>query len=432
MVIASLRRQQRLLLLSEAATAFGRNVSQLAIPLIAVLTLHASALQVGLITVAQTLPALCFGPAAGALVDRWNCKRVMVACNVVRVMGLCSIPALYGQGKLTIGTLLAVATFLGTASIFFNPAYRAYLVRVVPRPHLMGANFLVARGAGLAEALGVAVGGSIVQLVGAPFATLATAGTYVFGAVAVLLLPTDTRPGEATAGAPAPAASMLRELREGWQHVRSLPAVRTMYLVEALGAVGFGMSGAVWAIHVTVTLSVPPAVQGVVYGVGGVMTILATMVASRVMSRIRLGHLIWLDHGLGALNLATIALVPAVRPWPVVALSWQRLSTSPLSVLRHVGELTYRQLTVSSGFVARTESIGITVIVAAGSVGQLLGGLVAGVSDTRTTMLVAAAVGMATAVLSVASTPVRVAALPARSPTGGRSDHEKDGERMSV
>lgn len=120
-----------LLWLGETTSALGTSISRVALPLVAVVTLQASALQVSALTAAAWLPWLAIGLPAGAWVDRLPRRPLMQVCNVASLLLLLSIPAAAWSGALTIGHLLVVVLLTGVASVFFQTAYQVYLPAVV-------------------------------------------------------------------------------------------------------------------------------------------------------------------------------------------------------------------------------------------------------------------------------------------------------------
>ena len=86
------------------------------------------------------LPYLVFSLPSGALIDRWNRKRVMILCDIGRGLALGSIPVALFLGQLTIWQIYIAALVEGSCFVFFNIAEVACLPRVVPKAQLPAAN----------------------------------------------------------------------------------------------------------------------------------------------------------------------------------------------------------------------------------------------------------------------------------------------------
>jgi MFS family permease len=115
----------RLLLLGQTTSQFGTQVSGIAIPLLAVLTLDASPLELGLVTASGTLAFAIIGLPAGAWLDRWRRRPILVASDLVRSVLLATVPLGAVLGFLTIPYLVAVSLLTGFARVFFDVGYQS-------------------------------------------------------------------------------------------------------------------------------------------------------------------------------------------------------------------------------------------------------------------------------------------------------------------
>src|ERR671918_2069958 len=120
------RRDFRYLLLGQTTSQFGTQISGVAIPLLAVLTLHASPWQLGLVNAAATLAFAGIGLPAGVWLDRLRRRRVLVASDLARSALLASIPLAAWAGWLSITQLILVSLLVGIARVFFDVGYQSY------------------------------------------------------------------------------------------------------------------------------------------------------------------------------------------------------------------------------------------------------------------------------------------------------------------
>src|ERR1700730_15785793 len=129
----SLWRQRDFVLLwtGQSVSELGSQVSVLAVPLVAIDVLHASAFAVGVLTSMQSLPFLLVGLPAGAWVDRLRRRPVLIAADVGRAVALGSIPAAWALSILTLGQLYLVSLLSGVLTVFFDVAYQSYLPALV-------------------------------------------------------------------------------------------------------------------------------------------------------------------------------------------------------------------------------------------------------------------------------------------------------------
>lgn len=176
-----------LLWTGQVVSTIGARVSGIAYPLI-VLAISGSAAQAGLVSAAQTAPFLIWFLPAGALVDRWPRKRIMLAADAGRAVALASVAVAVLLGQIMIGYLIVVAFVEGTLYVFFLLAETAALPHVVPKPQLPTAvaqNQARDQGAGL---IGQPLGGILFGLGHAvPFA--ADAVSYLVGVAMTAPIP---------------------------------------------------------------------------------------------------------------------------------------------------------------------------------------------------------------------------------------------------
>ena len=129
----TLWRHRNFLLLwsGQTVSEVGSAVTQLALPLTAVVVLRASTFQVGLLTSATTAAFALIALPAGALVDRRPKRRIMIWCDAARVLIIGSVPLAAALGVLTLGQLYAVALTAGVCTVFFDVSYQSYLPGLV-------------------------------------------------------------------------------------------------------------------------------------------------------------------------------------------------------------------------------------------------------------------------------------------------------------
>src|SRR5690606_14574980 len=135
-----LDRDYRQLFASTTVSQLGVHITQLAIPLVAIVTLEASPFEVGLLTALETAPFLLVGLPAGAWVDRMRRRSVLIAGDLGRAALLLTVPLAWWQDVLTIWQLYAVGLLVGVLTVFFDVAYQSYLPHLVGRTNLVEGN----------------------------------------------------------------------------------------------------------------------------------------------------------------------------------------------------------------------------------------------------------------------------------------------------
>jgi len=263
-------RDFRLLWTGETTSAVGTSISGVALPLVAVVTLHASALQVSALTAAAWLPWLAIGLPAGAWVDRLPRRPLMQVCNIASFLLLLSIPAAAWSGTLTIGHLLVVALLTGVASVFFQTAYQVYLPGVIGDDHLTEANAALQGSESVAQVAGPSLAGLLAQLAGAVSGLIADALSFLVSTVYLARVHAQDTPTTSDRR-PTPLHS---QIAAGLRFVRADPYLRVLTVFGAASNLALTGYQAILVVFLIRDVGVSPGVVGLLLSgmsVGGVL-----------------------------------------------------------------------------------------------------------------------------------------------------------------
>lgn len=322
----------------------GTQISQLAYPLL-ILALTKSPAQAGFVSAARTIPYLLLGLPAGALVDRWDRKRVMIVCDAGRALALGSIPLTLALGRLTLAQLYAVALIEGSFNVFFNLAETAALTRVVSREQIPAATTLNEITLSTGSTLGPALGG-LVFAIGQGFAFLLDAVSYAASVVSVWLIHTDL-----SATRTADTNRLLGDIREGvvWLWRQSL----MRYLAFVVGGTVLIESGYLLVVIVLAQhMGASSAVIGLVLGAGGVGSVVGALLSGPAMRRLTFGRIAVGVHWIWALLLPLFAIAP--NP---LALAIITSATFGITPIFFVAQYSYRLALIPDGLQGRVNSV---------------------------------------------------------------------------
>jgi MFS family permease len=260
----------------------GDQISGIALPLTAVLALHASAGQMGALTTAYLVPNLLFSLHAGAWVDRRGRRRTtMLVTDVGRALLVGSVPVAYALGHLTWAQMYVVAFLTGSLSVVFFVAYGAMIQMIVPREQYVEANSLVHGSRAFSFLAGNSVGGALVQLLRGPYALATDALSFLWSALYLQRMQIDEPPG-----APHEAGGLMAGVR--W--IRNNAIIRS----ELLGVATINLFNfvffALFVLYATRSLGVRPATLGLVLGAGSVGTLGGSFVTARIARRLGVGR----------------------------------------------------------------------------------------------------------------------------------------------
>jgi MFS family permease len=268
--------------IGQSVSLLGDQITAIALPLTAVLALHATAGQMGALTTAYLVPNLIFSLHAGAWVDRRGRRRdVMLATDIGRALLIGSVPVAYAFGHLTWTQLYIVAFLTGSLSVFFYVAYGAMIQMLVPREEYVQANSLTNGSRAFSFLAGNSTGGLLVQLLRGPYALAADAFSFLWSALFLGRMHIDEPPG-------APHES--GGLTAGARWIRGNSVIRAELLgVATLNFFNF-IFFALFVLYATRHLHVSPAALGLVLGAGSVGTVGGSFITARIGRRIGVGR----------------------------------------------------------------------------------------------------------------------------------------------
>lgn len=293
---------------AQTISMFGDQISGIAIPLAAVLVLHADAADMGYLTALVWLPSLLFGVHAGAWVDRRGARRkTMIAADLGRFALLATLPVSYALGALTLVQLFVVAFAVGLLGVFFNVANAALFVAVTPGDEYLSGNSLIYTSRALSFVAGPSIGGLLVQLLSALFAVAANALSYVGSALFLHRI----RPAEPRADLDGKGA-----LTTGAKFIARSPIMRDGLIAVAIVNFFNLMFSALYMLYAVRELHLSAGLIGAVMGAAAVGGVLGAAVIKRLADRIGVG---W-GYAAGCLVFtAPLLLVPlAAGPKPLV------------------------------------------------------------------------------------------------------------------
>jgi MFS family permease len=292
----------RRLWLGQTISVFGDQITQLGLPLVAVLTLGADATQMGTLTAVGLLPHLLFSLLAGVWLDRVReRRRLMIAADLGRAALIASIPVAYVLDVLAMPQLYVVGFLSGTLSVIFDLSWNTLFVAVTQRDRYIEAQALLNGSRSLASVAGPTVGGLMVQVLGAPLAMLGDAISYLGSVVFLRRIRAPEPPIEHEEG------STRERLLAGLSFVVRDPIMRPSLLSVATVNMFTFASSALFILYATTILGVSPGALGLALGVGSVGAVIGAIFASRIGRRIGLGP----AYALGLLIFPTsLLLIP--------------------------------------------------------------------------------------------------------------------------
>lgn len=242
-------RDFRRYLTGQAASVTGSSITQMALPVLAVLHLDASTAQVAWLAFLGQLPPALLALHAGALADRHSKRWQMITGDLVSATVLATVPvsAALGTLTLTLTQLMIVAVVQGAASVLHDAAAISLLPSLVDRSLIQRSNSRVGALFAVAATAGSHLGAALTALLGPARALLGDVASYLISAVCTARIQTAE---------PARARPEIRRLRgeigEGLQYVRGDDRLWTLTLVNATTSFALGLLNTLWALYLFV------------------------------------------------------------------------------------------------------------------------------------------------------------------------------------
>ena len=378
----------------------GTAITNVALPLAAVLVLGATPSEMGLLATAGSLPNLLFGFVAGVWVDRVRRKPILVWADIGRALLLLSIPAAAFLGQLSFLHLWIVAFAVGTFTVFFQIGAISVLPALVDKRDLVEANSKLSTSDAVISIAGPAAAGGLVQLFSAPRAILIDAVSYLLSALALsgvaeeepqrAAQPDSESPEGPASGFRLAAISFGREVGEGVYELLRTPLLRALTITSSLGMLAGSLAAAVQMLFLVDQLSFTPSVIGIVAACSGAGSLLGAVLAGRAARILQagktlvVGKLLWIA---GALLLAYADLIG----YELVAAGASQALVGLGSTLYFVNQISLRQTITSVRLLGRVTAARRFVLFGVAACGALIGGALGEAIGLRATLLVGAA-----------------------------------------
>ncbi|MFD3444092.1 MFS transporter [Microbacteriaceae bacterium 4G12] len=379
-------RDFRLLLVGQTTSQLGAQISGVAIPLLAVLELNATAFEVGLIGASSTVAFAVIGLPAGAWVDTWRRRPILISSDLARMVLLATIPLAALLGVLSIAQLVVVSLLAGFARVFFDVAYQSYVPSVIGKDRVLAGNSAMEMIRASGQVVGPGVGGVLVTLVGAASVVLIQAVTFAVSAVSLA----GIRRTEPPVVPPAVRQRLRSQIREGLVFVGRNRILRATAITSAASNFSFAVASAVSFIFLARTLNLSPAVIGIVVAAGSVTVMLGAALTPRLSRRFGSARIIWLSLAVtGPLTL----LSPLAQPgWTVVLIFVGMAAGEFGQIIYSVTNVSLRQRLCPDRMLGRVTATMRFLIMGLFPLGALLGGVLGELIGARSTLWVAGAI----------------------------------------
>jgi predicted MFS family arabinose efflux permease len=375
---------------AQAISALGSRITRTALPILAVLTIDASADQVALLAALSLAPGVLVGLVLSGRIDRRAKRPLLVGADLIRALLLLTVPLSAWLGHLNMGQLYAVAALTGAATTLFQIADNAYLPALIGKDRLMEGNSKLETTEAIAEMTGPGLGGLLVQAITAPVAIIFDALSFLASAILLSAI----RREEVITTTEDHRPTLIHDLRVGLGASLFHPLVRPVLLVEAGSAICHGFFAGLYMIYGLKTLQISPGTLGLVISAGGVGALFGAILAGRLSNRLGFG--LALIVCMAGSRIAAL-LIPLARGPQWLAVSFllgHQLLGDALLMGYHVLAVSLRQTVLPQATLARSNAAFHVATGVLLPLGALVAGPVAEATDVRTALWISAILGL--------------------------------------
>lgn len=296
----------------QVVSTLGSAASQVVYPLL-ILAMTDSPAAAGISAALGQIPYLIFSLPAGALIDRWDRKRVMILCDLGRALAVSTIPMAMLLDVLALWQIYVAAFIEGSLFVFFNIAEVAALPRVVEAGQLPEAAAQNEAAFGAANIIGPSFGTLLYQAVGRAAPFVADAASYLVSVVSLLLIRARFQTSK-----PSAVMNLRAEIAEGLRWLWRQPLIRFMAFLT--GGINFVNGGtALILIVMAKELGAEPVDIGLIFSIGGIGGILGSLAGGQIQKRFSFGQVIIATMWIYAALFPLYAVVPGYLLLGVVA-----------------------------------------------------------------------------------------------------------------
>ena len=389
---------------AETISQFGTQVSGLAIPLIAAVTLGVSPFEFGLLATIQFLPFILISLPAGVWVDRLRRRPILIVGDLGRGLALLTIPVAYIFNVLTVWQLYVVAFAVGCLTVFFDVAYQAYLPSLVERDEILEGNSKLEISRSTAQVVGPGLAGVLIGIVTAPIAVILDSLSYMGSAAFVFGIrkqESDPQPPRAADGS---RPGMRQEVAAGLRYVLTNKYLRAIAACTASSNLFSNMGFTVLVLYLVRTLGFTPELIGITFSAGSVGALVAAFTGNRIGKLIGVGPAIIVSALIFGPAFLLVPLAPRDLALPLIALAIF-LGTFG-GVVYNINQVSFRQAITPERMQGRMNATMRFIVWGTIPPGNLIGGFLGGAIGLHETLLLSAILSV-TPFLFVLFSPVR-------------------------
>ncbi|WP_234399910.1 MFS transporter [Paenibacillus popilliae] len=395
--------------LGHTVSSFGVQITTVAIPLIAALTLEASALEMGILTAVEFLPFLLISLFVGVWVDRKPKRPMMIGSDIMRAVVLIAIPIGLLLDVLTMPILYVIAALVGINTVIFEIAHVSYLPTVVKNDELVEGNSKLEFSSSSATVVGQSIGGALIQVFSAPLSILFNVGTYLLSALYLAFIKKQEEPIEVPEGT---KQNMWADIREGTTFVFQNHVLRPILFGTVIFNLFTYVIEPIFILYITRTLALAPIYIGLIFSMSGVGALLGAIMAGPMVRRLGIGKTLVFSLFLAGFVSLIIPVATLLPTLPAVMLIMAMyMIDAAMVIVYNINQRSLRQAITPQHLQGRMNAcirmFGMGVV----PIGAILGGWLGDIMGTTPTLIVGA-IGLMSSSIFIIFSSVRTISQP--------------------
>jgi len=373
----------------QSISELGSQVSQLAIPWLAAVELHASPLSFSLLGVLGFLPFILFALPAGVWVDRLRRRQILIVGDSARAALLALIPILWAAGVLQIWHLLVLEFVIGIFTVFFDVAYQSYLPALIEREHLIDGNSKLQLTVSIAQVGGPTVSGTLIAAITAPYAIVVDAVSFAISSV--FMIGMKHRENLPRQDAAEPRPHMWPQVKEGLAWVVGNRNLRAIAGCTGTSNFCSGLMFSIVILYMVRVLHLSSIQAGAVFAVGSAGSIAGALLANRLGKKFGVGSAIVFMAVIFSFGGLAYPLAPKSFPLPLLMAGQLLFGFS--AVAYNILQVSYRQAITPERLQGRMNAAMRWIVWGTIPLGTLAGGAIAQATSLHTAIWVGAVLG---------------------------------------
>jgi MFS family permease len=368
----------------QSISTLGSQVTAFAIPLLAALTLHATAQQMGFLRAAEFIPFLILTLPAGVWADLGIRRALMIFSNLIRGVVIIFVPLAITLGWAHLEVLYAVMLVMGSFKVIFEMAYQTYIPEIVDRHTLVNANSKIMMSYALGQSAGPGLAGLMVEILGAPLAVLADSlGFFLCAGCLFKIKHQEVKVVQHQ-------SNVWRQIAEGFRYVGRERHIRALLWLVTVNNFFMNAIMALIVLYGTREIGFRPGIFGLAVSVGGFGAVIGSVFAQRLGARLGPGPFVIYACGLTSLASFCFPLISRPDHLGIFCLTATYFALSAAGAAVTVFAWTIRQSITPSDLLGKMNGAFRFCVTGIMPFGALFGGWLGSIIGIRSTLLVGA------------------------------------------